>query len=411
MAKRNQRSSEFADIPVREPFILVQQNPQLVTAICLSVLSVIAIGAALYVGRAYLLPIAVAFVFSVILTPLCNRLEWFRLPRAIAALLALVMASATVYAGFYLIAQPAARWIDDAPEIFHKAERQLAKLREPLKPLQDFSNEVDGLTIVPPARPQVRAVVVEGPQLTESLISSAQVIAIQTGFVLILTYFFLLTREEFRQKLIVFQTRLAGRVRTARAFRDVEHRVAGYLVTYSAINLGLGIATGLACWKLGLPEPAMWGGIAAILNFIPFVGPTITLGMLGLAGLATFNTLLEAAFPVLAFWGFSLIESNLVTPTIMGRRMTLNPLAIVLSVSFWIWIWGPVGGLISLPLLIMFKVICDHTPALRVVGALIGGPIPRHLKEVEPAPAQPTAPDVPPADADSSAETPALAAE
>jgi predicted PurR-regulated permease PerM len=157
----------------------------------------------------------------------------------------------------------------------------------------------------------------------------------------------------------------------------MRRRVAGYIVTFSIINLGVGIATGLACWQLGLPEPAMWGGLAALLNFVPFVGPLITMGLLGLAGLATYDTLLQASFPVLAFWLINMIESNAVTPTVMGRRMTLNPLAIILAVSFWTWIWGPLGGLISLPLLIMFKVVCDHTPAFRVVGALIGAPLVR----------------------------------
>lgn len=121
----------------------------------------------------------------------------------------------------------------------------------------------------------------------------------------------------------------------------------------------------------------MWGGLATIFNFVPFLGPAIMMGLLGLAGLATFDTLVEASFPVLAFMGISFLEANLITPTIVGRRMTLNPLAIILVVSFWIWIWGPVGGIIALPLLIMFKVICDHTPPLRVVGALIGAPLVR----------------------------------
>ena len=125
----------------------------------------------------------------------------------------------------------------------------------------------------------------------------------------------------------------------------------------------------------------MWGGLAALFNFIPFLGPVITMALLGLAGLATFDTLLEASFPVLAFMGISFLEANLITPTIVGRRMTLNPLAIILAVSFWIWLWGPVGGVIGLPLLIMFKVVCDHTLPLRVVGALIGAPLVRAAKE------------------------------
>src|SRR5262249_25716740 len=155
---------------------------------------------------------------------------------------------------------------------------------------------------------------------------------------------------------IALQTRLCDRVRTARIFRDVERSVAGYMVTFSFINLSAGIAVAIACWRLGLPNPAMWGGIAAILNFIPYLGPAVTIGLLGLAGLSTFDTLLPASYPVLAYLGISFVESNIITPAIMSRRMTLNPLAIMLALSFWTWIWGPVGALISLPLLIMLKV-------------------------------------------------------
>jgi predicted PurR-regulated permease PerM len=377
MARRKKRTSGFAGIPVHEPFIIMERHPQVVMAICLTVLSIIAVCVALYVARAYLLPIATALVFSVILAPICSRIEWFRIPRPVAALLALIFAGAIVYVGFSMIAQPAARWLANAPATLEKAERQLNKLREPLKPLQDISKEVENLQIVPSSTPSNRTVVVEGPALTQSLLASAQAAVVQTGFIFLLAYFFLLTREEFRLKIIAFQPTLRRRVHTARAFRDMRKRVAGYIVTFAFINLGVGVATGLACWQLGLPEPAMWGGLAALLNFIPFVGPLITMGLLGLAGLSTFDTLLQASFPVLAFWLINLIESNAVTPMVMGRRMTLNPLAIILAVSFWTWLWGPVGGLISLPLLIMFKVICDHSPSFRVVGALIGSPIDR----------------------------------
>src|SRR5690606_40357669 len=243
-----------------EPFVIVERNPQVVTAICLTVLAIIAVCVALYVARAFLLPIATALVFSVILAPICNRLEWLRIPRAIAALLALIFAAATVYAGFSFIAQPAMRWIEEAPQTLKKAEQQFDKLREPLKPLEDISKEVDNLQIVPSSTPRSRTVVVEGPQLTQSLIASAQAAIVQTGFVFLLAYFFLVTREEFLIKIIAFQPTLRARVRASRTFRDMRRRVTGYLVTLAVINVGVGVAMGLACWQLGLPEPAMWGG-------------------------------------------------------------------------------------------------------------------------------------------------------
>ena len=232
--------------------------------------------------------------------------------------------------------------------------------------------------------------------------ASAQTAVVQTGLVFILCFFLLLTREEFRVKLIAFQPTIQARVRAARVFRDVGRRVTGYIVTFALINLCVGTATGIACWQLGLPEPLMWGGLAAIFNFIPFLGPAIMMGLLGLAGLATFDTLLQASFPLLAFVVISFLEANLITPTVVGKRMTLNPLAIILVVSFWIWLWGPIGGMVALPLLIMFKVICDHTPPLRVVGALIGAPLVR--TSAEETPPKDETPAVPAAEPEDTAE-------
>lgn len=350
--------------------------PQRSLAVSLGVLAVVATGIMFYVARAYVMPVTTAFVFAVVLSPVCRKLESIRIPASIAALAAMLLATGAVYGGFALIAEPAARWIDDAPHALHRAEEQISKLRRPLKTVQDLSHEVESLSIVP-AAPQARTVVVQGPELTQSLIASAQVIIVQAIFILVLTYFFLLTRHEVRLKFIAFQRHQCDRVRTARAFRDVERGVGGYFVVFTLINLAAGVMVGLACWGLGLPDPVMWGGLAALLNFIPYVGPAITIAFLALAGLSTFDTLLQAAYPVAAYVAISFLESNFLTPTIMSRRMTLNPLAIMLAVSFWTWIWGPVGALISLPLLIMLKVVADHTPSLRPLGALLGGKLRR----------------------------------
>jgi predicted PurR-regulated permease PerM len=374
--QERRRNRWLAALPKR-PQAMRSADPAAVTAACLTVLAVLAAAAALFFARAYLLPIAAALVFSVILAPLCGRLEWLRLPRPVAAGLSLAVASAIAWAGVSAIAAPAARWLEDAPQTLNQARERIEQLGEPLRAVREISNEVDSITIVPADTNAPEAVVVQGPELTQSLMASLQIIAVQTVFVFVLTYFFLITREEIRLKIIAFQPSLPGRVRMARMFRDAQKRVSSYILTFSLINVVFGAAVGLAMWRLGLPEPVMWGGIAALLNFVPYLGPAVTMLLLGLAGLATFDTLLAAALPIVAYSVINFIETNMLTPLVMGRRMTLNPLAIVMAVSFWTWIWGPVGGLISLPLLIMFKVACDHTRGLAAVGALIGAPLAR----------------------------------
>jgi predicted PurR-regulated permease PerM len=378
--KRRARVTAITGIAPKAPFLIVERNPQLVAAACLTILVGLAICVAFWAAKDYLLPIAVALVFSVLLAPLCGFIERLWIPRPLAAFLALACAGAAVWLAFSAIAQPASRWMDDAPQLIKRASRHLAELQAPLKPLTDISNQVEDLNIGAPATPPSRTVVMQEPGLAQFVMASAQTAAAQIGLVFILSLFLLNTREDFRIKFLAFQPTLSRRVRAARVFRDVSSRVTSYIVTFATINFFVGAATGLACWQLGLPEPLMWGGLAMLCNFIPFLGPVIMMGLLGLASLATFDSLLEASFPLLAFVAISFVEANLVTPTIVGRRMTLNPLAIILVVSFWIWLWGPVGGIIALPLLIMFKVICDHTPPLQAIGILIGAPLERVTK-------------------------------
>ena len=385
---RRKRASNFAGIATQEPFLIVGRNPQLVSAISLAVMGILAVCVSLWAAQSFLVPIALALVFAVLLSPLCRLLEFMWIPRPLAAVMGLVTAGFIAWMAFSLIAEPASRLIEDAPAMMKRAERHLEELQAPLKPLTDISKEVEGLSIVDPATPPSRTVVMQGQGLASSIMESAQAAIVQTAFVFILCFFFLLTREEFRIKYIAFQPTLAARVRAARVCRDVGRRVTGYMVTFSIINLCVGVGTGIACWQLGLPEPIMWGGLAFITNFIPFLGPAIMMGLLGMAGLATFETLVEASFPLLAFMAISFLEANIITPTVVGKRMTLNPLAIMLVVSFWIWLWGPIGGVVALPLLIMFKVICDHTPPLRVIGALIGAPLIRDMRAKEEVAAQ-----------------------
>jgi predicted PurR-regulated permease PerM len=385
---RRKRASNFAGIATQEPFLIVGRNPQLVSAISLAVMGILAVCVSLWAAQSFLVPIALALVFAVLLSPLCRLLEFILIPRPLAAVMGLVTAAFIAWIAFSLIAEPASRLIEDAPAMMKRAERHLEELQAPLKPLTDISKEVEGLSIVDPATPPSRTVVMQGQGLASSIMESAQAAIVQTAFVFILCFFFLLTREEFRIKYIAFQPTLAARVRAARVCRDVGLRVTGYMVTFSIINLCVGVGTGIACWQLGLPEPIMWGGLAFITNFIPFLGPAIMMGLLGMAGLATFETLVEASFPLLAFMAISFLEANIITPTVVGKRMTLNPLAIMLVVSFWIWLWGPIGGVVALPLLIMFKVICDHTPPLRVIGALIGAPLIRDMRAKEELAAQ-----------------------
>jgi predicted PurR-regulated permease PerM len=353
---------------------LVSAHPAAVTAWCSVILVTLAAGVTFYVARSYLLPIFAAFVLSVLLAPLVGALEARRAPPSVAAAVAVLAVCLLAYVSVALVAAPAARWAARSPEILASVGEHLERFQSTVNAVHEISNELEEMT----GDVETTEVVLQGQGLTQSLAMSARAMLVQTLFILVMTYFLLITRKQIRIKAIAAQPRLGGRLRTARAFRDVERRVAVYLLILAIVNLGLGASVATVMWLLGVPSPIMWGGLAAALNFLPFVGPTLMTMLLAAAGLATFDTLAGAALAPAAYLALNFLESNLVTPLVVSGRMTLNPLAILLAISFWTWIWGPLGGLLSVPLLIMLKVVCDHTTALQPLGSSIGGPLPRH---------------------------------
>ncbi len=375
------------DYSVRSARLFVTEKPAVVTAWCALLLLTIAVFAAFYAARSYLLPVATAFVLSILLAPLASTLEHWRIPRSLSAAVAVLGICALSYVAIALVATPAARWITNAPEIISEAGDQLERLQSAMQKVEEITAEVEQLTNNDSADTEV---VVQGPGLTQSLASSASTIIIQTLFILVMTYFFLITRAEIRLKMIAFQPRLSGRLHVARVFRDVERGVAVYITTLAIVNLGVGAAVALSMWLLGMPNPIMWGGVGAALNFVPYLGPAAMTVALAAGGLTTFDTLTAALAPAAVWIVINFIESNIVTPTMIGKRMTLNPLAVLLAVSFWTWIWGPLGGVLSIPMLIMLKVMCDNARAMKPLGSFIGGPLPRGLRALAPKPMGPT---------------------
>ena len=378
-------NSESAEQPVRDPGDIntiddignrAIQSWIFALLICMFLLVA---GSTLYFAKPFLMPVAVAFVLSVLLAPAMAMIEKTGLPSGIAALGLVGALCAGIYFGFSFIAQPAASWAENAPQYIEQASDKLSGVKQPISSVQSLSEEVKQMASVS-QRETADEVVVRAPGLAESLTSSMGRAAVQTLFVLALTYFILATRTELRLKLIAARRSISGKLHTARMFRDVERSVGSYIFTMALINAGLGVAVGLAMYFLDMPRPVMWGGIAAALNFIPYIGPIITASLLALVGIINTETLTEAAIPPLVYLGLNFIEGSFVTPLTLGARLTLNPLAILLTVSFWTWLWGPVGALISVPLLVMLKALSAHTEMLHPFSLLLGGTIPRPRK-------------------------------
>jgi predicted PurR-regulated permease PerM len=202
--------------------------------------------------------------------------------------------------------------------------------------------------------------------------ATARTAIVQFLLTWVLVFFFLASRTDLKRKLVAAHQGFGGKVRALHMFRDIEDRVGSYMFTMVMINAGLGVAMALAALLLGMPSPHIWGVLAALLNFVPYLGPATLTVLLGLSGIVHYEDPLVALAPMAAYAALNFIESNLVTPLLVGVRMRVTPLAVIISISLLTWLWGAVGAIIAIPLLVIFKTICDCTPVLQPVGILIG---------------------------------------
>jgi predicted PurR-regulated permease PerM len=326
-----------------------------VVAFVLVALLVISVVAVLYAAKAFFLPVVTAFVVGTMLSPAAGFLERRRIPRAVSAVLIVgaACAGATFIVG--LISAPLMQWSNRLPELgsvlrdkLHVFDRPLALWQE----LQGMLGLSGSFSAAPFPMPKVDWVqpTLEflSPTFTEFLLFIATLIL------------FIASWRDLRRALIMNFGDHAARLRTLRIINEIEGRLGGYLLTVTAINLGVGAATGVICAVTGMPNPAGLGALAATLNFFPIIGPVAMFVILTVVGVITFPTIGAGLITPLAFAGIAFLEGHFVTPTIIGRRLELNALAVFIALAFWTWLWGPMGGFLSSPLLIVGLILKDH---------------------------------------------------
>ena len=194
-------------------------------------------------------------------------------------------------------------------------------------------------------------------------------------FTLVLMLFFLLASgDSLLRRFVEIMPTVADKRRAVQIAGEIEHNVSLYLATITMMNALVGIANGLQVWLLGMPNPLLWGVVAFVLNYVPILGPMAGIVVFFFVGLFTFDSVLHATLPPLVYLGVHLLEGETVTPMLLARRFTLNPVLVIGSLMFWDWMWGIPGAFLSVPLLAVFKIVCDHIDALTPIGHLLGGP-------------------------------------
>lgn len=329
----------------------------------------IAIAAILFVldfASAILLPTAYAIVLSLVLAPIARTLTRLRIPESVAAVLTVLMAAAGIIAVVSIITPAIGEWMQDLPKMARAIDRKLQPIKEQLQVVEDVSARISGT----PAN-GAATTVTESTGMVGSLISTGANVASQTIYVLFLTLFLLALRTDMRKRFILSADTFDGRVRAARAVRDVGKNVAAYLFILTCIAAGVAIVTASAFYALGLNDPLVWGIVFGFACFIPVIGPTSVIVACAVVGIATQPTLLQGMIGPAVLLFINAIESQLIQPWVMARRIELNPVALFVSLAFVVWLWGVPAAIIAAPMLIVIYTFSKHTPALQPLAALL----------------------------------------
>jgi predicted PurR-regulated permease PerM len=325
---------------------------------------------ALRYGAEFFLPTTAALVVAIALVPLLEWLERRRVPSLLASLLCVLVLLTVANAAIASILIPASQWVQELPERIDRIRQTLAPVFEWFAELEEFFNRVaEGFTSGSAGQP--RTVAVETPDSTlEIIASSAPHAILQLAFALLVILFFLAGWTRMRKRTITTRASFDGAMTTARVIQQVVDATSTYLGTITMVNVGLGLLTAGILWGLGMPTPLMWGGIVTLLNFIPYLGPIGSVLLLAVGGLMVFPDPWFALVPALCFAVIHMVEANVITPLLVGRRLTINPLLILVALSFWAWVWGTAGALLAVPLLIIGKTILDAAGRPDIAGFL-----------------------------------------
>ena len=329
-------------------------------AIC--VIGAVAVVVALQAGQFILAPVFLAITVGLMFGPVADALETRGVPEAVSAGVVVLMLLGIIAGSGFLFAGPLAEWGRRMPVVWEKLQAELANWKEPLESLGAVQEQVKGVF----GGDAMEVTVEDGSTVTDIAMLAPTILA-QVLIFLASLYFFLATRENIRIATLSLCVSRRMRWRTAHVFRDVEQKVSKYLITISLVNVGVGVVVACLMAAIGMPSPILWGALAAFLNYVPFVGQGLMALILFLVGLSVQPDLAGALLPVGLYWAVNFVEGNFVTPNLLGRTMTINPFLIFLSLTYWLWAWGPVGGLIAVPsLLVLYSVVTHILPVRQV---------------------------------------------
>lgn len=326
----------------------------------------------IWFARPVLVPIVCAVLLQYLFAPLVKRLRKWRVPGELAALGVLVFVGAVFVLAVSQLATPAARWLEELPLALRDREREIEALTEPVQQMKETAKEFEDLADLDDTPAYRRPVVVDSsPSLVEVLLGGTWRFLGGVMVTFALLFFLLATQDSFLQKVVRSLSTFADKKLAVEIARGIESQMSRYIVTVSIVNSLLGLTIGLACWGFGLPNPTLWGVLAGVLNFVPYMGAMTGCTVVALVALTSMDSLTPAIGITTTYVVLTGIEGMLLTPLILGRTFTLSPVVVFIWFVFWAWIWGVPGALISMPTLVATRIICQHVPPLKPLGTFM----------------------------------------
>ena len=343
--------------------------PAIRRSLALILLVLVTIG--LYFARDVILPLLMGTLLAFTLSPVVRAGQRFGIAPAITAT-ALIIGVALVGAvAAVLLSGPVSVWIDNAPQLGIELRARLQGLAASLELVHQASDQVERLT-AGVADPEVQRVAVESPGLLTMAVSNAASVFATLVVALVLALFLLASGDLFYVKLIEAFPRFGDKKRALRIVYGIERSVSRYLAVVTIINLLLGIVVGLGMWALGMPQPMIWGVMAFLVNYLPYIGPLVGAGLIAAVAIVSFDSLGQAALAPVVFLTATTIEGQFITPVVLGRQLELNTVSVFVTVVFWAWLWGIPGALMAVPFLVCLKVVCDNVASMSTLGNFLG---------------------------------------
>jgi predicted PurR-regulated permease PerM len=318
------------------------------------------------------LPIVIAFVLMLVLQPVVRVLGRCHVPRGIAAILIILLFFGGSVGIGAMLAGPAATWAQKLPEGVPKLQERLHFLSKPAAAFESLAHRAESLTnISDQSRPLTVTMV--GAGLSDRLIEGMRLVMSGLLEVVVVLFFLLIAGDTFLRRLVEVLPRFKNKRQAVEISQQIESDIAAYLITITLMNLAVGLLTGLAAWLCGLGDPLLWGSVAFLLNYVPILGPMIGVVVFLLAGLLNIDAFWLAVLPAALYLGIHIAEGETVTPLLLARRFTVNPVLVVIALVFWYWMWGVPGAVLATPMLAVAKIICDRIDALKPFGHFIEG--------------------------------------